>query len=108
MEIDPAGIMTDSNVSVMELLARHDASKATQQMLSDSFLNGFLFKLFRDKWAKWARIYYLVNLAILVAFTLVLTIVAAPSVLFDYAPTIDRADEIESRNYGSNVYSSRG
>ena len=49
MEIDPAGIMTDSNVSVMELLARHDASKATQQMLLDSFLNGFLFKLFRDK-----------------------------------------------------------
>ena len=108
MEIDPAGIMTDSNVSVMALLARHDASKATQQMLLDSFLNGFLFKLFRDKWAKWARIYYLVNLAILVAFTLVLTIVAAPSVLFDHAPTIDRADEIESRNYGSNVYSSRG
>ena len=42
------------NVSVMELLARHDASKATQQMLLDSFLNGFLFKLFEQKYPYWS------------------------------------------------------
>ena len=57
-QIDPA---SGGCGSVMQLIARPHARRSTRKMLLDSFMTGFLHKLYRQKWDKfgwklhWAR-----------------------------------------------------
>jgi hypothetical protein len=78
-EIDPA--CADDRLSVLELVSRHDAGPATQAMLLPTFMDGFLFGLLRTKWARHGRAVYAAMLAALGAYTGLLTLLAAPSVL---------------------------
>ena len=38
---------------IMELVARVDASRETTELLLDSFMQGFIYQLFRKKWDKY-------------------------------------------------------
>ena len=51
-EIDSIG---ESKFDLMELIVMPDAVPATQQMLLDDFMGGFLFKLFEQKWELFGR-----------------------------------------------------
>jgi hypothetical protein len=54
--VDSAG---SGSGDVMELVGRFDAAKETTTMLLDSFLRGFIYQLFRQKWVKFgSRIHY--------------------------------------------------
>lgn len=54
--IDSAG---EGGGDIMELVARNDASKPTRELLLDSFMLGFIHKLFVEKWKKFgARLHY--------------------------------------------------
>ena len=46
----------NSNNDVMDLIIRHDASEKTQQMLDDSMMQGFIHKLFMQKWSNYGRV----------------------------------------------------
>ena len=50
--IDSSG--TGAN-DVMELIGRLDASRSTQEMLLDSFIQGFIHKIFEQKWVRFGR-----------------------------------------------------
>lgn len=51
-EIDSSGA---GGNDLMELIVMNDASQKTREMILDSFLDGMLHKLFRDKWRRFAR-----------------------------------------------------
>ena len=54
--VDSAG---SGSGDVMELVGRFDAAKETTTLLLDSFLRGFIYQLFRQKWVKFgSRIHY--------------------------------------------------
>jgi hypothetical protein len=55
-EIDSAG----EAHGVMELVAAKSANKAATEMLLDSFMNGFIWRLFYEKWARFGRLFYCV------------------------------------------------
>ena len=50
---------------VMELIVRDDAQRRTTEMLLDSFMNGFLFSLYEQKWRLFGRKLYTVRLLLL-------------------------------------------
>ena len=54
-DIDLQGIDSgcEGGGDVMELIGKIDASKGTHELLLDSFMNGFLNQLFRQKWARY-------------------------------------------------------
>ena len=59
----------------MELVARLDASDATQQMLLDDFFQGFLFQIVCQKWTTViGKIFYLVRAVEATHLACVLTI----------------------------------
>lgn len=68
--IDAAG---KGGGDIMELIVRTDARRRTCEMLLDSFMNGFIYKLFLEKWERFGRkIHYarrLIDLALLVSLT---------------------------------------
>jgi hypothetical protein len=66
--------------TVMDLTADTVADDRTAQMLLDSFMNGFIFNLFVEKWHRWAR--YLWAFQLLVDWSLVssITVLASPSI----------------------------
>lgn len=78
-EIDSSGSV--GQMTVMELLVHPDASRDAQSMLLDSFLNGFLHKRYVEKWSKFVCRVYLVYGALLTAYTLLLSLIAAPSIV---------------------------
>lgn len=47
--IDSAGA---GGGDIMELITRMDAQRKTTEMLLDTFMNGFIYRLFKDKWFK--------------------------------------------------------
>ena len=47
-EIDSANV---GSGDIMELIVRHGATKRTTEMILETFMNGFLFQLYRKKWA---------------------------------------------------------
>ena len=51
-EIDSAG---EGGNDLIELVADFRASKHTQSMLLDDFMQGFLFALVRQKWLQYTR-----------------------------------------------------
>lgn len=63
---------------IMELIARVGASKPTRELLLDEFMQGFIFNLYQQKWARYRKIYFtrfaldlcLVLMLIFVSFTL--------------------------------------
>lgn len=76
----------DSHVSegfttVMRLLGRYDASERTQEMLLDSFLGGKLFGLVEEKWQRQARLWFWTSTIVLLAYAVLVTYVASPSML---------------------------
>ena len=40
---------------IMELIVRTDARRRTSEMLLDSFMNGFIYKLYLEKWERFGR-----------------------------------------------------
>ena len=62
---------------IMELVTRMDAARGTQEMLLDSFMNGFIYRLFTQKWTKYGRKLYYARLsldALLLGLLLVLSV----------------------------------
>ena len=53
--IDSCG---DGGGDVMELVARIDAVKPTTELLLDTFMTGFIYRLFLDKWSSYWRLHY--------------------------------------------------
>ena len=49
---------------IMELVTRMDASRDTQEMLLDTFMNGFIYRLFTQKWTKYGRKLYYARLSL--------------------------------------------
>lgn len=71
-EIDSSG---DSKWDLMELIALPDAVPATQKMLLDDFMGGFIFKLFEQKWERFAkRQHILFRMLDTVSLVLILTL----------------------------------
>ena len=74
--IDSAGA---GGGDIMELITRMDASKGTTEMLLDTFMNGFIYRLFQKKWKLYGRkLHYmrrsldLVMLVMLIMFSVAL------------------------------------
>ena len=56
----------------MELVGDHRASPATQEMLLDDFMQGFLFTLFQQKWERYTHyVFYTLRLAELAYLVLI-------------------------------------
>ena len=72
-EIDSAG---EGGDDVMELIGRKNAPEATQQMLLDDFMGGFLFQLYEQKWKKFGRAMHFVQLGIYSSYVGLLCYVA--------------------------------
>ena len=75
-EIDLRGIDSSGTGGgdVMELICKVSSSKETTEMLLDSFMQGFIFKLFRKKWEHFAWRLHCVRIALdlsIIAITLV-------------------------------------
>ena len=87
-----AGLDTEGRageLSVMELTAESLALDYTKEMLLDSFMNGFIFHLFIDKWYRWARYYWTAQLGVDLLLVCSLTVMASPSILGRNAPVTD-------------------
>jgi len=54
-ELDLEGIDSsgDGAADVMEIIGRQDASRVTQQLILDNMMQGFLYKLFQQKWERY-------------------------------------------------------
>jgi len=50
LDLDGVDSQGDSGGDVMEIIGQIDAPKATQEMLLDNFMHGFLYLLFVEKW----------------------------------------------------------
>jgi len=70
----------EHHMTVLELIARYDASRRTQELLSDDCMRGLLFELIREKWRNQARVYFGVTVLLLGLYALSLTIFACPSI----------------------------
>jgi hypothetical protein len=69
--VDSAG---DGSGDVMELVGRFDAAKETTTLLLDSFMQGFIYELFKLKWNKFgARIHYARVLVDIIGLLLMIT-----------------------------------
>ena len=69
--VDSAG---DGSGDVMELVGRFDATKETTTLLLDSFMQGFIYELFRLKWSKFgSRIHYARVLVDIIGLLLMIT-----------------------------------
>ena len=79
--IDTEGVV--GSRSVMGMIPDASAANDTHRMLLDTFMNGFIFKLFQAKWDKWARHFWLYDSANLAGLALCLSILASPT-LFGY------------------------
>ena len=87
-----AGLDTEGRageLSVMELTTESLALENTKEMLLDSFMNGFIFHLFIDKWYRWARYYWAAQLGVNLLLVCSLTVMASPSILGRNAPETD-------------------
>jgi len=88
--IDSAG---EGGGDIMELLARLDAKRETTELVLDSFMTGFLYKLFALKWKSYGMKLYYARLAIdvivclmLVAISFILKEAASPAAGMHTAP----------------------
>ena len=61
---------------VMELIGRLGATKRTRELLLDSFLHGFLFRLFQSKWQRFGRVVHGVLRALELVFIVALLALA--------------------------------
>ena len=69
--VDSAGV---GSGDVMELVGRFDAAKETTTLLLDSFMQGFIYQLFRLKWTKFgARIHHARCLIDILGLLLIIT-----------------------------------
>jgi hypothetical protein len=69
--VDSAG---DGSGDVMELVGRFDAAKETTTLLLDSFMQGFIYELFKLKWNKFgSRIHYARVLVDIIGLLLMIT-----------------------------------
>jgi len=57
-EIDSRNAGGANGIPVMFLLGKYKASKQTQELLLDDYMDGFLFQLFREKWKKLRFVHY--------------------------------------------------
>ena len=82
----------EGGCDMMELVARVGASRGTQELLLDSFMHGFLYKLFVAKWDRYRRLYVLrFGLDVVVIGCLVfcaLTLKANPTARSSLAPPL--------------------
>ena len=73
-QIDLTGIDSTGKgaADVMEIVARQDATHITQSFVLDDFMQGFLFKLFQQKWAKLSSLHYLWRLLDVVILVIIM------------------------------------
>jgi hypothetical protein len=87
-----SGLDTEGDLgkqSVMELTADDSALDKTKEMLLDSFMNGFIFKLFIKKWNLWAKYLWLFQLMLDWCLVISVTLLASPSSLGRDGPQTD-------------------
>ena len=77
-EIDSAD--SKGSMTVMELLVHPNASKAAQEFLLPDFLNNFLYDQYVEKWKLQVRYLYFAYLVALLAYVVLVTLIAAPSI----------------------------
>eukprot|EP00966_Prymnesium_polylepis_P038040 882080-Prymnesium_polylepis.1 len=65
----------------MEMIPDENATKDTHRMLLDTFMNGFVFKLYMAKWMQWARYFWMLDAALLAGLAVFLSILASPTLL---------------------------
>lgn len=70
-EIDSSGLSADD---AMELIAHRDARQGTKEMLLDDFMDGLFFKLFLQKWDRFARLCLVVLICLRLVVFLMLVI----------------------------------
>ena len=100
----------DSHVSegfttVMRLLGRYDASERTQEMLLDSFLGGKLFGLVEEKWQRQARLWFWTSTVVLLAYAVLVTYVASPSMLGRGAGKVQGGTKRRNKKAGAHLFS---
>ena len=78
-EIDSAH--SQGRMTVMELLVHPMAHEETQKLLSDDYMKGFLWKRYKAKWYSFVRLLFVLRLILLSAFVIIISIIAAPSVV---------------------------
>ncbi len=76
MDLDNIDSAGDGGTDMMELVARLDAEQGTTTMLLESFLGGFLYKLFLQKWKLYGRVLHYPRLCVDVAVLVMLIIFA--------------------------------
>ena len=94
--IDSAGI---GGGDIMELIVRTSAKRRTVELLLDSFMNGFIWKLFQEKWVKFGRKIHYVR--ILIDLLLLLSLAyqtACLKMLADFPDAIRRARPLSILN----------
>lgn len=79
-EIDSAN--SKGRLTVMEILVAPGASVPSQEMLLDRFMNGFLYKQYREKWdVKGIKNIFLWRLVVISFYVICVSLVAAPSIV---------------------------
>ena len=77
-EIDSS--CSEGKMTVMEILVQPFGSPPTKEFLLPSFMNGFLFNLYKKKWKKTIRVFFWGRLLVLYTQVILLTVIAAPSI----------------------------
>jgi len=76
--------------TVMELACDPAALTNTKAMLLDSFMNGFVFHLFTEKWSRWAKYLWLFQTSVDWMLVVSVTLIASPSIIGASREEIER------------------
>ena len=69
--------------TVMEVLVHSDAQPAAKEFLLETFMNGFLYEQYIEKWKRFGRTFFVFRMALLFLYVALLTLIASPSVVND-------------------------
>lgn len=90
-EIDSAN--SHGEHTVMEVLVHSDAIDAAKEFLLDDFMNGFLYNQYIEKWSSFGRRVYTFRMILLGNYVILLTLIAAPSIVNDFVYMANGADD---------------